>query len=261
MKKTLAIFLSVLIFLTVLFNAFASDTVNRVFADTVTAEAGESITIPVKIENNSGFMGFAVIVTYDNSVFTPVSATKGSAISGLFNDSIETATDNSFKVVYSGTGNVTSDGVIFNLEFDVSKNASGKHEIGLSYSQPDTFNESWETVELSCEKIEVVVTVNGTTAAPTTVPETTVPATTKPDETETTTVKAEPTTDSGNTTRPTEAPSTEATTTEPFITDPDVRPKLTSDMLREWVDSLAAPWNWILKAPFYFASFIVGLFE
>lgn len=261
MKKSLAIFLSVLVLLTVVCNAFASDTVNRVYADAVTVEAGESVTIPVKIENNSGFMGFAVIVTYDESVFTPVSASKGSLISGLFNDSIETATDNSFKVVYSGTGNVTSDGVLFNLEFDVSKNASGKREIGLTYSQPDTFNESWDKVELNCEAIEAVVTVNGTTAAPTTVPETTVPATTKPVETEPTTVKAEPTTAATETTRPAEAPSTEVTTTEPFITDPDVRPKLTSEMLREWVDNLAAPWNWILKAPFYFAAFVVGLFE
>lgn len=260
MKKGIAIFLSAIVLVTVVCNAFASDTFNRVYADAVTVEAGENIMIPVKIENNSGFMGFSVIVTYDKSVFEPVSVTKGSIISGLFNDSIETADNNSFKVVYSGTGNVISDGILFNLEFEVNKNVSGKHEIELSYSQPDTFNESWEKVELSCEKIETIVTVNGTTVAPTTVYETTtVPVSTQP--AETTTAKVELTTAAGETTRPTEPHSTEAATTEIFITDPDVRPELTSDMLREWVDSLVSPWNWILKYPFYFIAFIVGLFE
>lgn len=267
MKKNIAILLSAMILLSVACNAFASNTVNRVYADAVTVESGESITIPVKIENNNGFMGFAVIVTYDESAFTPVSASKSSMLSGLFNDSIETTTDNSFKAVYTGTGNVTSDGVLFNVVFDVTGNASGKYEIELSYSQPDTFNESWEKVELNCEKIETVVTVNGTTAAPTTVPvSTTNPVTTKPEkETTRPVVTAEPTTKKPEaTTVPgitTTESSTEAATTKPFITDPDVRPKLTTDMLRDWVDSLPSPWNWLLRIPFYFAAFIVSLFE
>ncbi len=264
MKRTTAIIMSVVILMMAVCNAFAANTANRIHANPIIAEAGETVTIPVKIENNEGFMGFAVFVTYDKTVFRPISATKGAVISGLFNDSISTSKTNTFKVVCSETGNVTADGVLFNLNFDVLSGASGKHNIELSYSQQDTFNENWDNVIFSCEDIDVVITKNGTTA-PTTV--ITTAATTRPT-TVSTTKPTTRTTTQPTTTRPTTTvteieetttrPTTEPTT-NPVIDDPNE--ELLSVRLREWVNGLPMPFNIILGIFVVPATFFISLFE
>lgn len=261
MKRTTTIILSAIILMSVMFNVFASSVSNRVYTDAITIEAGEQITIPVRIENNDGFMGFSVIVTYDKNVFTPVSVSKGSMLSGMFNDSIATSTDNSFKVVFTGTDDVVSDGVLFNAVFDVSDSVSGNYDIELSYSQPDTFKEGWENVNLNCEDAEVTVTVNGTTA----------PTTVKPTDSttvmsETTTQKAETTTQSAvtepSTTKPVIEPTTEPSTestTEPSV-EPDAEKPL-SVRMREWVNGLPFPLNIILGIFVIPVAFFVSIFE
>ena len=235
-KKLAVILLSLVLALSAVYNTFAASVPNRVFADSISVESGERVSIPVKIENNGGFMGFSIIVAYDAEIFTPVSVSKGKILAGMFNDSIDTATDNSFKVVFTGTGNVTGDGVIFNIVFDVSDEASGKYDISLSYSQQDTFNEKWDNVVLNCEKIETIVTVNGTTAAPApTEPSTTEPSPTEPD---------------------TDDPST----TEPS-TEPSDGQKPLSVRMREWVKGLPIPLNYLLSIFVIPLSLIVSVFE
>ena len=235
-KKLAVILLSLVLALSAVYNTFAASVPNRVFADSISVESGERVTIPVKIENNGGFMGFSIIVTYDAEIFTPVSVSKGEILAGMFNDSIDTATDNSFKVVFTGTGNVTGDGVIFNIVFDVSDEASGKYDISLSYSQQDTFNEKWDNVVLNCEKIETIVTVNGTTAAPApTEPSTTEPSPTGPD-------------------------SDDPSTSEPS-TEPSDDQKPLSVRMREWVKGLPIPLNYLLSIFVIPLALIVSVFE
>ncbi len=235
-KKLAVILLSLVLALSAVYNTFAASVPNRVYADSISVESGEQVTIPVKIENNGGFMGFSIIVTYDAEIFTPVSVSKGEILAGMFNDSIDTATDNSFKVVFTGTGNVTGDGVIFNIAFDVSDEASGKYDISLSYSQQDTFNEKWDNVVLNCEKIETIVTVNGTTAAPApTEPSTTEPSPTGPD-------------------------SDDPSTTEPS-TEPSDGQKPLSVRMREWVKGLPIPLNYLLSIFVIPLALIVSVFE
>lgn len=260
LKRVAAVILVLSFAVTV--NAFEQDIINRIYSDSVTVENGKQITIPVKIENNAGFMGFAVFVTYDEAIFTPVSASKGTIVSGLFNDSISTSKTNTFKVVCSETRNVTADGVLFNLNFNVADGISGKYEIELSYSQQDTFNENWSNVVFACEKVEIIVTENGTTV-PTTATTTqpiTVPTT------EPTTQKQETTTQTTTTEPSTSQPSVEETTTTP-ATEPSTEPsdesteKLLSVRMREWVDELPFPLNIILGIIIIPISYIVSIFE
>ena len=242
MKKTAAIVLAVAVIMSAMFNAFAANVSNKIYADTVTVEAGEQVTIPVKIENNDGFMGFAVIVTYDDEVLTPVSVSKGSILTGMFNDSIATSTDNSFKVVFTGTSDIIDDGVIFNAVFNVDGDASGRYDIELSYSQQDTFKEGWENAVFNCKDAEVVVTVNGTTA---------------PETTESTTEKEEPSTE------PDEDESTTKPVTEPS-TEPSDEPddgKPLSVRMREWVNGLPFPLNILLGIFVIPVALVISIFE
>lgn len=257
MKKSAVVFLSTVILIFAMYNAVALNVSNTVYADSVTVEAGEQVTVPIKIKNNDGFMGFSVIVRYDSKAFSPVSVSKGSMLSGMFNDSIETSTDNSFKVIFTGTGNVTSDGILFNVVFDVLDSALGAYDIELSYSQQDTFKEDWSNAVFSCEKAEIVVTVNGTTAPTSVTTEPTSAVVTKPSSgEEETTTKPSPT-----------DPDTEGTTTQP-ATEPSTKPsaepepgKALSVRMREWVNALPLPLNIILGIFVVPVAFVISIFE
>lgn len=150
MKKLIAVTVLLLLITT---TAFAANTA-EVYAETVTATTDKAILIPVKIKNNTGIMGFKITVNYDKSVLTSPKVIKGSITkNGMMNDSIGVSPKGTIDVVWSGTQNEIGDGTLFVLSFTALK--SEDTQIKLSYSQPDTFNEEWEDVELKCSDITI----------------------------------------------------------------------------------------------------------
>lgn len=128
------------------------------YSDEIKAEAGKTVDIPVYIKNNPGIMGAGINVKYDKDAFTPISVKAGKLMSaGIFNDSIETSKDNSFKVLWSTTDDMKENGELFIMTFSVSEFVRGNQTIQLSIEQGDTFNETWEDVELQTSAINVDV--------------------------------------------------------------------------------------------------------
>lgn len=128
------------------------------YSDEIKAEAGKTVDIPVYIKNNPGIMGAGINVKYDKDAFTPISVKAGKLMSdGIFNDSIETSKDNSFKVLWSTTDDMKENGELFIMTFSVSEFVRGNQTIQLSIEQGDTFNETWEDVELQTSVINVDV--------------------------------------------------------------------------------------------------------
>lgn len=233
MKRLISAILFAVMLFTVTTNVSAVS--DRVYSEAVVCEKGEQITIPVKIENNSGFMGFAVIVSYNSEVMIPISVSAGEMLKGVFNDSISTSSDNTFKVVFTGTEDFTADGVLFNMVFDVADDVSGKYSIDLILSQEDTFKEGWEDVTFNCEPVSVSISYVEPETEPTTV------------QTE------EPTTQE----TPNEEPTEEVT--QPQDT-PNSAQKL-SERIRAWVDGLPMPLNIILGAFALPFAWFVSIFE
>lgn len=131
--------------------AFAAQTENEIFCADLTVSAGETVSVPVQIANNTGFMGFSIKITYDSNALTPLSVAAGEVLSrGLLNDNIETAARGSFKVIWMDSQNTVADGALFTVTFKASENASGSESISLSYSQADTFDEDWNEVVFNC---------------------------------------------------------------------------------------------------------------
>lgn len=156
--KSLAMLISVLLIISSVFVTASATNSATVSAEQIgSANPGQTITIPVKINNNPGIMGFSVSVKYDKTALTPVSVSSGTILNGLFDDSIETSEAGSFDVVWSGTENCTQNGILFNMTFTVNSNSSGTTKIELSYSQADTFNENWQDVVLLCEDINITI--------------------------------------------------------------------------------------------------------
>lgn len=119
----------------------------------ISASSGETVSIPVRIMSNQGFMGFSIVLEYDETVLTPVSVTAGEMLNGgTIDDSIGgTISGGKLKVLYYGDKNVSDDGTMFTVNFDVNDNAStGEYPIGISYIQTDTFDENYKDVKLVC---------------------------------------------------------------------------------------------------------------
>ncbi len=151
----MALVSSVLILCFVQSAAFAAAWAD-VYAEEQTAASGETVLIPVRIKNNPGLMGFKITVTYDAALLKSPTVNRGTVTkNGNFNDSIGVTPDGAFDVVWNDTQNVSGDGTLMILGFKAVSEA--ETNISLSFSQPDTFNEAWEDVELNCKSIKLKV--------------------------------------------------------------------------------------------------------
>lgn len=137
---------------------FSSLAINSVklYSDEITVQPNTIVKIPFYISDNCGLMGFSVNINYDSSVFKAVKVERGTVLkNGMFDDSIGTGSDDNLKIVWSGTKNMSENGVLFFVEFEVLDSTKNESIIHLSYNQFDTFNENWEKVEISCEDVIV----------------------------------------------------------------------------------------------------------
>lgn len=157
-RKTFCLVLVMLMCVSMFSAVCVMATNNRVYSNQIKASPGDTVKIPVMISNSTGLMGFSIILTYDKDAFTPVSVEKGGLIgSGLFDDSIGTTDDNSFKVVWSGTSAIKADGELFVASLKVNSSAKGDYKIKITYERHNTFDENFKEVDLSCEDINVQV--------------------------------------------------------------------------------------------------------
>lgn len=153
--------------------AFATNA--EIYAERIEAAKGVQISIPFKISNNPGMMGFKVTVNYPKELTSPKVVGGEVIAGGMLNDSIVDSTDGSFDIVWTGSENTTLNGTLFTLHFNVSTAIElGEYEIGIKYSQADTFNENWEDVKLNCKNavVEVVEKSDFVTSPKATEPET-----------------------------------------------------------------------------------------
>ena len=159
MKRIIALILSVAMMLSCYTMSVLALGTNQVSGDSVKADKGDLLVIPVCLKNNSGLMGFRISVDYNETVFKNPSVKRGELTAkGNFNDSIVPKENGSFDVVWNETSDVYGDGALFYIYLTVDDNAkAGNYDIKLSYKQADTFNEKWEDVKLKCSDISVII--------------------------------------------------------------------------------------------------------
>lgn len=155
-----AAIISALLIVSITVTAFAVSGA-EIYGDTVTAATDKTVLVPVKIKNNTGIMGFKITAEYDKSVLASPKVTAGDITkNGMLNDSIGVTPEGRIDVVWSSTRNETADGTMFIISFKTLKTEDTR--IKLSCSQPDTFNEAWEDVELKCSDISVEFSADAT---------------------------------------------------------------------------------------------------
>lgn len=156
MKKIMSFLLTVLILLSCTVSAFGAPSVT-VAADAapVLLSQNSETTIPVRIENNLGIMGFKITVVYPVDKIKVTSVSKGDVTKlGNFNTNFG-INDGKFDVLWNNTEEVADNGILFFITAKSVSETAENAEIQLTYSQPDTFNEEFNDVVLDCQNIAV----------------------------------------------------------------------------------------------------------
>ncbi len=153
MKKTVlnivSIFLAVLLGFSISVCAFAADR-PCVYAESVQAEAGETIYVPVLIKNNSGIMGTKITVSYDDGLKI-LNVQKGDVFSsGNFVHNADVKKENGFDVVWNSNSANKANGTLFVVTLRLPDDAKGDYNIVITYDQDNTFDENYEDVKLEC---------------------------------------------------------------------------------------------------------------
>lgn len=122
----------------------AADTTRIEFGE-VSGKAGERVEVPVTITGNPGIAGFRFWVAYDMEALTLVSVEQGEALTGgtlKFNVDDEDAT-----ITWFALSDVTGNGEIMSLTFDILEDATGNYPLTIAYDPEDIVNASWQQVE------------------------------------------------------------------------------------------------------------------
>ena len=127
MKKLIFKIISVIIMLCMLTlstaSIYATSGVSYIIAEDVNLNGTTSeFEIPVSISDNQGIMGFMLLITYNSEIIEPVSVERGEALgAGFFNDSIGSSENGQLKVMWTGSENSYTNGVLFKIKFKVLK--------------------------------------------------------------------------------------------------------------------------------------------
>lgn len=127
-----------------------------IYADKISTKPNSIFFVPLNIKGNPGLMGFKLSVSYDKEVLSLPVVTRGTVTQGgMLNDSIGVTEDGAFDVVWTNDSAVTSDGTLLVISFNVDDTDVKNTTLKLSYSQADTFDESYNDVVFDCKDIEI----------------------------------------------------------------------------------------------------------
>ena len=135
MKKRLLTLITLLLLLPSLlqmsmFATRASENLSIVVSSTTAAPGSTAVVLTASIQDNPGVAAFELIVRYDSSKLTFKSGSNG-LILPMFSGSEGSG---SYNVIVYGTSNVTTNGTLFSLTFDVKSDASGFADVRIEDS-------------------------------------------------------------------------------------------------------------------------------
>ena len=121
----------------------------KIIVEQINADAGGSISVPIRIENNTGICGATVAVEYDkNLVLTAVE--KGTALTTLTMTNPGKLSANPINIGWDGMDADCSNGVIATLIFTVP-DISGTYNINISYEDGDIVDGNLDPITLDIQ--------------------------------------------------------------------------------------------------------------
>lgn len=156
-KRFLCIILSLYCFCIV---SYAAEKIT-VKSENIKTNQGETIVVPIELENNTGIAGARLKIKYPENILKLEDISSGElTMDGLFNTTVTDyySVKGEFDVLWSSTEAVTDDGTFVILTFKISELAEdGKYDIDIGYSQEDTFDADLNDVILKCEPVNIFI--------------------------------------------------------------------------------------------------------
>ncbi len=115
----------------------------------VKGKSGETIIIPVTIENNTGILAMQLSLAYDSRL-TFSAIEQGDALSTLDMTPIKNFTANPCTILLDGLDADSTNGTILNLTFTIPKDAQDDavYNISLSYNQGEIYDNDMNDVNV-----------------------------------------------------------------------------------------------------------------
>lgn len=148
-RHLLALLLAVVLLISIAVPVVGATGTAEIAFGQVSGKCGEQVTVPVTIKNNPGIASFRFRIAYDATALTYVSAARGEAMTGGTLSAAYQAEDEELAITWFDVKNVTGDGVLFNLVFEISEDANGKYPLTVSYLPEDVVNASWKQVDVT----------------------------------------------------------------------------------------------------------------
>ena len=190
----------------------AEDNTPRIAAAEISAQPGETVTVPLTVQHNPGIAALSISITYDAGMLTLLDAqSKPDWDTAVFlAGGDKTQTPYLLNWDSEASTDYTADGILAELRFAVAEGVTGDAVIGVAVNQESTFHADF--TESKFETQNGVIHIAAQTTAPVTTTETTTSTT------ETTTSTTETTTSTTEATTSTTVATTTEATTETTVT-------------------------------------------
>lgn len=158
MRARKRVFLAVGLCLLLAVSALGAQT-PRITTGSASGGAGDTVTIPVDIKQNSGLAGWMLEISWDPAALElSGEVTAGGAFSGgtLLPGKVQ---DGKLRVFWYSTGNQSADGTMLDLQFKIADAAkSGRYAVGVQALADNTVDENGEPVAVQASGGSVQVT-------------------------------------------------------------------------------------------------------
>lgn len=140
----------------------AAGTTEVVFGE-VMGKIGDEVTVPVTVTNNPGIATFRFRITYNTDDLTFISAEKGDVLTKGTISSTTDAENKTMTFLWYSAENVTADGEIAKLKFNIKDTAKGEYALKVTYLAEDLLNENRTPVGYTVKdgKISTGITLSG----------------------------------------------------------------------------------------------------
>lgn len=118
------------------------------YARNTVGKNGSTVAVPICIKNNPGIAGYKLKIGFDSKALSPERIEDSTSYSGELNNLGIKSSEISVIWINYSQNDVTENGDLFTLYFKVLK--EGIHNVSVTYSKADTFNNAFEEIEFTC---------------------------------------------------------------------------------------------------------------
>lgn len=130
----------------------------KISVDQIVAESSDLISVPIRIEDNTGICGAAISIKYDKNL-TLTNIEKGEALPTLTLTKSGKLSSNPQKLVWDGIDLDKTNGIIATMNFKLPEKC-GKYNIEISYEQGDIVDGNLQGIDVNVQNGCIIVSEN-----------------------------------------------------------------------------------------------------